>query len=497
MEPAHARTVRNVLIPIVALAGLTVLRVALGDTGLVVDVLAAMVAAWGAWTASRLARTSRSKHAWRFQVLFPLTWALAPLVWLVGGPALLADSLRAAALLTVAIAWWLTSRAVDSWSRVRLVVDGGLAAGSVFVAGWELVFERAWAHAGGGVDGLFVIAIPLGAAWAGMFLVGLLITEMQGRHRVMPALFLASLMAIGLSDIAWSLGRTPLWAVGWALAYLGTRAYQGTSERRQVVSTRLALTHAPYLLILPAATTFAVQWFRGHSRGPEVAAGVLMVLLLLVRQHVTLLENRRLVRRLAETECQLRHQATHDHLTGLAGRALLMQRLDTLSSSATGRSLPVSLIFIDLDRFKVVNDVHGHAAGDDLLVTLAHRLTAVIAPMGESALAVRISGDEFAVLMVGDHALDVEREAQAILAELSRPVDVNGTAFCVGASIGVASTTADVLEPSQLLGSADAAMYEVKRGAKGGVCLASALTSPPLAARAREHSADSGKFVQE
>lgn len=477
MQDSHARFVRNGIIAVLALALLTILRFALGESGLVLDVVAAAAAAWGAWTARRLARRSRSRRAWRFQILFPLVWGLAAVVWFIGGPTPIANGLRAVALMCAAAAWWLTSRAVDPWARVRLVVDGGLAAGTMFVAGWELAFEQIWVRAGGGVDGALSIAIPLGAAWVVMFPVGLAITEMRGWHRLMPVLFVASLVAIAVSDVAWALGGTPLWAVGWALALVATRVYQGTSERRQVASTQLALIHAPYLLILPALATFVAYSLRGYQLGPEAVAGVAMVLLLLLRQHVTLLENRRLVQKLADTESRLRHQATHDHLTGLAGRVLLMHRLDEVARKARVNARPVSLVFIDLDGFKAVNDVHGHAGGDHLLVTLAQRLTAVIGPMGDHALAVRVSGDEFAVLLLDDHALEASRIARVMLGELSRPVELNGSQARVGASIGVASTTADLLDPSGLLGAADTAMYEVKHGAKGGVAVARDATS--------------------
>ncbi len=294
----------------------------------------------------------------------------------------------------------------------------------------------------------------------------------------MPVLFTASLLVLGLSDVAWGLEATPLWAVGWALAFLATRAYRGTSHRRQVVSTKLALTHAPYVLIIPAAITFASQWHSASTHGPQLAAGVLMVVLLLLRQHVTLLENRGLVKRLAETESLLRYRATHDDLTGLAGRALLLQRLQEIAQQGGDDRWPVSLVFIDLDGFKGVNDAHGHAGGDDLLVTLAQRLGKVTEPMGTSALAVRISGDEFAVLLTDEAATDAVRIAEDIL-EQNRATDrCEWQSSEDGASVGVASTTQGALSASELLAVADDAMYRVKTKWQGRRGDGSGLANP-------------------
>jgi len=335
-----------------------------------------------------------------------------------------------------------------------------------------------WSHKGGGAEGAMAIAIPLAAAWAAMYLVGLTLTEMQGRHRLMPALFVAALVVIGWSDVAWARGDTPLWAVGWAIALLATRTYRGTSGRRQVISTGWSLAFVPYVLVAPAAVAFATQWGSVGNAGPQVSAGALMVILLLVRQHVTWWENRRLVHRLARTECLLRHQATHDHLTGLAGRVLLVERLEEAARGMQHEPFEVALVFIDLDGFKAVNDAHGHAGGDHLLVEVARRLSHILEPMGSNALAVRISGDEFAVLLVREEALESIHTARVILDEITHPVDVNGSEVRVGASVGVASIMSDALDPSALLGAADRAMYRIKHGGKGGIARADGEPSP-------------------
>ena len=402
-------------------------------------------------------------------MLFPLVWVVAPAIWLLDGPLIVADAARVVAIAFAISAWWLTSHAVDTWSRVRLTIDGGLTAGSVFIVGWEPAFRQAWSMSGGGVHGAVALAVPLTAVWAAVFLTGITYTEMRGRHRLMPSLFVVSLVVIAWSDVAWVSGGTPLWAVGWALAYFGTRAYVGTSDRREVVSTRWQLTYAPYVLVGPAVVVRVSHGLHGHNSLTEVGATSLVILFLLIRQHVTLMENRGLVRRLAMTERLLRHQATHDHLTGLAGRAILWERLEEAAAVGNAKRFDVAAVFVDLDGFKRVNDQHGHAAGDHVLVETALRITTALEPMGSDALAVRVSGDEFAVLLFGEPAQRSATIAESLLDVIQRPIDVNGVPVSVGASVGVATTSSRALNPSSLLRAADVAMYSVKRRGKGGV----------------------------
>ncbi len=471
MAASHAR-MAGIGVVAGALVCLAVLRMELGHAGLLLDCLMALVAARGAWTASRLARTPRSRRAWQFQRVAPLIWAVAPIAWFTGAPPVLASVARVAFLVLIATAWWFASHAGDTWSRVRLVVDGGLGMASVFVAGWALGFREVWGVTGGGVDGVLAIAIPLGAVGVATYLVGLASTEMQGRHRLMPAGYVAGMAVVVWSDVAWGVGDTPLWAVGFGLFSLATRAYAGTSRRRELVSTGRTLISAPYVLVAPAALTLAVHGVRGTISAPEDAAAILMVALLLARQHVTLLENRVLVHRLTATEQRLRHQATHDALTGLPGRVVLWERLEAASAGQDGVSSTVAVVFVDLDDFKAVNDVHGHAAGDHLLVETARRLREALAHLGDDALAVRMSGDEFAVLLVGRAAERSADLARQILAAIQRPVTVNGVLVTVGGSVGVASTDSAALNPSALLRAADVAMYDVKHQGKGGVRVA-------------------------
>ncbi|MGQ7295953.1 diguanylate cyclase domain-containing protein [Quadrisphaera sp. KR29] len=172
------------------------------------------------------------------------------------------------------------------------------------------------------------------------------------------------------------------------------------------------------------------------------------------------------------TQRQLEHQATHDALTGLANRRLLVQRLRSLlepARQAEPGAAPVALVLLDLDGFKAVNDSAGHEVGDDLLCQVAQRLRASVRPRD---LVARLGGDEFAVVCSGSSSEDVGATiAPRLLMAVAHPVVVDGRAFSVGASIGVADARGGA-SVDELLRRADRAMYAAKRGGKNRVQVA-------------------------
>ena len=163
-------------------------------------------------------------------------------------------------------------------------------------------------------------------------------------------------------------------------------------------------------------------------------------------------------------ETQLQHLAFYDSLTGLPNRRLCIDRLETVLSRSGG--LGVALLFLDLDRFKVINDGIGHAAGDELLVAVAQRLTASIA--GHGSLA-RFGGDEFVVVLEPIEDLrDIEDVAETLLADLRRPFSVRGYDLVVAGTIGIAAASPDLSTPKDLLRAADVALYRAKARGGGG-----------------------------
>jgi diguanylate cyclase (GGDEF)-like protein len=158
-------------------------------------------------------------------------------------------------------------------------------------------------------------------------------------------------------------------------------------------------------------------------------------------------------------------RATHDSLTGLANRATLTERLTaSFGPGKERRAHQESLLFIDIDDFKNVNDSLGHQGGDALLTQLAARLTACVRP---GDLVARLGGDEFAVVVLEDSGGSAAVEvAERILDSVRTPFTVTGTSLVVAVSIGVAQRRPETSDSAELLRQADFAMYMAKGGGK-------------------------------
>ena len=165
-------------------------------------------------------------------------------------------------------------------------------------------------------------------------------------------------------------------------------------------------------------------------------------------------------------ERRWRRESHTDHLTGLLNRKGFDQALANAVRRAREGAGAQALLFVDLDRFKVVNDTWGHALGDELLRRLAKRL---VASVRESDAIARFGGDEFAVIM-GDvqDVDDVERTAMSILDLASRPMVLSVGEVTVGACVGVAMVArGEDLTPDMLFEAADRALYNAKHGGRG------------------------------
>ena len=155
------------------------------------------------------------------------------------------------------------------------------------------------------------------------------------------------------------------------------------------------------------------------------------------------------------------HEAFHDSLTGLASRALFMDRLDHGLACAAREESQVAVLFVDLDRFKVVNDSMGHAAGDLLLVEVADRLRTCLR---DTDTAARIGGDEFAVLLQDMHGPQLATiVADQIIEVLHAPFEIRGKQVYINASVGVAFNTPNAQDAETLIQNSDLAMYQAKK----------------------------------
>ena len=210
--------------------------------------------------------------------------------------------------------------------------------------------------------------------------------------------------------------------------------------------------HAGLIVValLAAPGVLALQAVRGVTPSATVATGAVLSGMILAGYLVQLLRDR------GRTE----HGATHDGLTSLPNRTLLVDRLERSIAHARRNGRAVGVLFIDLDHFKEVNDSFGHAAGDALLQRVSHRLMACV--RDEDTVA-RLSGDEFVMLLPHlAKADEVVLVAERVLEAFGEPMTVAGERMLVTGSVGVAVFPNDGETAEAVLASADAAMYRAK-----------------------------------
>jgi diguanylate cyclase (GGDEF)-like protein/PAS domain S-box-containing protein len=205
----------------------------------------------------------------------------------------------------------------------------------------------------------------------------------------------------------------------------------------------------------------SMETVRLHKSGELIDVSILVAPINMSGVEVGNFVSYRDIREKKQSEARLQHDALRDPLTGLANRALFLDRLQlTMARQQRHSRLNFAVMFVDLDRFKTVNDNLGHASGDDLLVRMGARLRACLRP--EDTVA-RFGGDEFAVLIEDiTNISDVTRIAERAQHDIGLPVEINGHEVFVSASIGIAFGTLDHTSPDQVLRDADYAMYQAK-----------------------------------
>ena len=170
--------------------------------------------------------------------------------------------------------------------------------------------------------------------------------------------------------------------------------------------------------------------------------------------------NRDISKRIAEAE-RLKHLAHHDQLTQTPNRYLLLDRINQLISQCERSQGSFSLLFVDLDKFKSINDSKGHAYGDIILIEAARRLKNIIR---KSDTVARVGGDEFVILL--DNVTTKEKTsgiAELLINAINQPYKIKGEEFSLSCSIGIAIYPADGATRDELLSSADMAMYRAKK----------------------------------
>ncbi len=352
----------------------------------------------------------------------------------------------------------------ESGSRVRTLLDGGVAVCSLWFVAYALLLAPN--DVGAGVDrlaALTALAYPAVDVFVLGMVLGVLVRVEAAARREL------TVMACGLglyvvSDLAYSIllargtYRADSWVnvlaeAGLIVIVLGTLAQPtpdaaaagGRRVRRLVLLQQLPMV-AVVVVTGQAAARGVV--FAGMQQGAAAAVGLLIIL----RHSVVLRDAEAFTRRLRAREDRLARAAYTDALTGLGNlaraRDLLVARFAVEPPDAA------TVVLVDLDGFKTVNDTFGHAQGDALLVQVAARLTDCLRSRDEVA---RIGGDEFVLILDGHDT----RAAQRVLEVLQQPFDVAGTPLTIGASIGLARLQ-EAGSPDDVLRDADLAMYASK-----------------------------------
>lgn len=443
---------------------------------------AAAAAAACGWRAHHGREVFSRRLAWALMALGCASWAAGQAVWswyevVADVPApfpSLADLGFLGFPLPAAAALLLLGRGrVRLGGVARAAIDGVLVAASLFVSSWLIVL-RPIVRAQG--DGQLAFAISV-AYPVGDLVVLAVCVLLIARTGATPALCVLALgsSAMALADSAFvylsaqqSFSTGGVVDVGWTLAFTAITASALVSDRPRLggqhdETPSLPALLLPYIPVSAGLVCVGTAHWRGSNDPVALASAALLIALLAARQTLILLENRSLLVQLRSQQDQLQQLAFTDSLTGAANRiafnAAIAQAV--VEGASTGR--PVLVAFLDLDDFKQVNDRHGHATGDQLLVSIVKRLEAVVRAQD---LVARLGGDEFAVLVTDGGLLPHELEAR-VRSVMDQPFGLAGETVEAGLSVGVSSVAArlpvgELVE--QLLREADERMYAAKHG---------------------------------
>ena len=448
-----------------------------------------ILASFSAFACVATAAAARASHgarrlSWSALSVGLAGWVLGNLVWLCSiattgaGPQFPSAAEFSYLLLPIAVVLAaLTEVTTGGVSALRPVLDGVIIAAALFLVAWPLVLHDAFRSA---ESGLLSDAVKLAFPISDVIIITMTVLTLSsvapGIRRRAISLVGAGLIVIALTDsmwiyqmrqpgtldagtvIGWSLGLLMIGAAGALQA--GRPAETATRKRQQPRMPSRSLVWLPYLPLVLAVTVGFVELWPTPGAAPILIAVAVLVLGVLARQFIVLLDNRLLLRAVAE-------QARRDPLTGLGNRRLFEDRLDAAMRSPEAHDTPVAVLALDLDDFKLVNDNLGHAAGDTLLVEVAERLTRSV-PAGQTVA--RVGGDEFAILIrCADHSAD--SIAQAVIEAFDAPFLLGGEDVYIHPSVGLATAPRDEgdLSGDELLQRADVALYGAKHSGIGGV----------------------------
>ncbi|HET6530031.1 MAG TPA: EAL domain-containing protein [Actinoplanes sp.] len=460
------------VIGLCALAGLPLLPLS-GSAAAVYALLGsttlALIAGAMCWLAARRAEGS-IRAGWALLATACLGWGLGNVYWSLNELLVHADVLFLSpadfgfVIFPVAggAGLWLISGRSSLGSRLAGLLDGLTVALALFTISWIVTLRSVWA-AGGDNPWAFVVSLvyPVGDLVLAT-MAFLLATRIRRGARTVVGLLVAGLLGMATADTLFALatadGRYVSGTVadaGWVIAFAAF-ALAGWISARQPMSLQASGVIRRWQVMLPyvpfgaAAVISAAQVATGALVDGVQAISLLAgFALIMSRQLVTLMHNSRLTQ-------QLRFQAFHDPLTGLGNRALFTDRLaDVLAARVRAGGTP-TVLYLDLDDFKLINDTLGHDAGDALLCAVADRLRTAFPDADTIA---RLGGDEFVVLIA--QAADPAERAQRMLDHLREPFRLGAHRVAVTASVGTAAAPGRVTA-EDLRKNVDLAMYAAK-----------------------------------
>lgn len=460
--------------------------------------LAAAVIATAASCLAISRHTGRKRRSWTLVALACGSWSVGQLYWcyivLVQGGEVaevsVADLFFLAFTALMACAVWPSGgRKTD---RLKMMLDAFIIGMSLFVISWATSIHRVASALSSetNVPGLLInLAYPCGDIVV-LTLVLLSASRRGGRRSSLTAVAIA-MAFIAVSDGFYAYITTSgefesgsVTGLGWiagfgligcaALAGGQRRGRRAADEGKLIEDDRDRTLRRRSASILPYLPLFVALVVVGSQRLTEAADRVTAVLVIaiflvvLVRQYLTIRENVALTRILENRELELQRRAFQDQLTGLPNRAMFKDRALHALEQHRASLRPLSLLFVDLDDFKVVNDTLGHPVGDELVIRVAERLRGAIRA-GDTVA--RFGGDEFAVLVDDDG--DAIHVGTRVVESLSMPFMLSGEQLSIGASVGIAEVPGDQLTPEldELFSRADIAMYAAKRAGKGQIAV--------------------------
>jgi diguanylate cyclase len=432
-------------------------------------------------------RLPAARLGWALLSASCAAWAAGEAVWsyyeLVRGievpfPSLADIGFLAAAPLTMAGLWFLPGvRGGQVW-RLRGLLDGLLVAGALFFGSWVTVLQPLFHdHQVGLLSRAVSLAYPISDVVVASLVV-MVANRCATTHKLSLAFVMAGLLSFAAADSSFaylsatnSFGLGNALDVGWFAGYLllGLGAIWAGNHpapvRRESVDLGLWPLVSPYIPLVGAGALFVWSVARNESLGAvTIGCGFGLVVILSARQLVMLVDNLTLTRQLdskvRQRTAELNHRAFHDALTGLPNRALFTQHLANAVQRRGRSGATVCVLFVDIDDFKQVNDLHGHETGDAVLRYVGERFRRTLR---EADTVARFGGDEFAVLVEGPpDGTDPATIARRLLRAVDRPFRAGSLHIQVRLSIGVASDIEGVEGAAELLRNADLAMYTAK-----------------------------------